>query len=168
MAAQRTLQPPVLAPSSVRLLKVPDVAPPFDGEVLPGDGALTPEFGVWAPRPALPGTPGTVQPHDDAWTGQFARLLTETLAGVRSMQQIAPWMTDRARVHVRRAIPALRCGQRPRVQRVLVSWPGDDVAELSVIVGLGPRTKALAVRMEKTVARPGQPPRWLCTDIETA
>lgn len=167
MAAQRTFEP-----SSLRLLKVPDAAPPFDGEALPADGVPEPEFDVWMPRPALPGPvpaagPVSGRPQDDAWAGPFARLLTETLAGIRPMRQIAPWLTARAKVHLHRAVPVLRCGQRPRVLRVLVNWPHPSVAELSVIVGLGPRTKALAVRMEKLPAKPGQPPRWLCTDIET-
>lgn len=179
MAVQRTLEP-----SSVRLVRVPDVAPPFDGEVQPAADAM-PGFDVWTPRATLPGLvphesalhgkalPGTAPSagdggrRDESWAAPFARLLAETLAGIRPMRQLAPWLTDRARIHVRRAVPVLRCGQRPRVLRVLVSWPADDVAELSVIVALGPRAKALAIRMEKLTARSGQPPRWRCTDIET-
>jgi len=158
---------------------VPDVAPPFDGEAGPASRTPVPELEVWAPPPARPekAAPAAGQRRDGAWAGPFARLLAETLAGMRPAGQIAPWMTDRARAHMRRAAPVLRCGQRPRVLRVLVSWPDDSVAELSVIVGLGPRTKALAVRMEKLPAapgagrpargKPGQPPQWRCTDIET-
>lgn len=176
MAAQRTLEPPepVLDAPPVRLMRVPDVAPPFDGEVKPAAGAAAPGFDVWKPRPARPGTaPGArdaagQQPDDDSWAGPFARLLTETLAGIRPARQLAPWLTERARAHARRAVPVLRCGQRPRVLRVLVSRPSGGVAELSVIVALGPRAKALAVRMEKITVKPGQPPRWQCTDIETA
>lgn len=174
MAAQRTLEPPVPGPTAVRLLRVPDVSPPFDGEVLPAGGAPAPAADVWAPLPALPvaapppPVPAAVRgPHDDSWAVPFARLLTETLAGIRPMRQIEPWMTDRSRAHARRAVPVLRCGHRPRVLRVLVSHPDDAVAEVSVIAGLGPRTKALALRMEKITARPGQPAHWVCTDIET-
>lgn len=180
MAAQRTLEAlePVLEAPPVRLMRVPDVAPPFDGEVKPAAGAAGPGFDVWKPRPERPGTAAAAaQPgvkgaegraRDDSWAGPFARLLTETLAGIRPARQLAPWLTDRAQAHARRAVPVLRCGQRPRVLRVLVSWPSDGVAELSVIVALGPRAKALAIRMERITVRPGQPPRWQCTDIETA
>lgn len=185
MAAQRILDRP-----TVRLLKVPEVAPPFDCEVLPGAVAAAPGF-PWnstaqAALPRLPQRPalrpdgeagpaGRPQRHapersaerGNDWTQHFARLLTETLAGVRPPRQILPWLTDRSQAHLRKALPVLRCEQRPRVLRVLASWPADNVAELSVVVGLGPRTRALAVRLEKT-ARPGRQPRWLCTDIETA
>jgi hypothetical protein len=58
---------------------------------------------------------------------------------------------------------------------VLTSHPGPGVAELTVIVGIGPRIRALAVRLEQAArisqpARPGkcQPGKWLCTDIEAA
>jgi len=205
MAAQR-----VLEPSPVRLMRVPDAAPPFDGEVRSPAGTALPELEVWTPRtvlpqpvpvsrtrsaegaasaPAEPPVSGTApgQRRDESWAGPFACLLAETAAGIRPVRQIAPWLTDRSRVHLRRAALVLRCGQRPRVLRVLVSWPEDDVAELSVIVGLGPRTKALAVRLEQapvtpqrpvdgvprpswrgTYGRPGPAPRWRCTDIETA
>ena len=183
--------------SSVRLLKVPDVAPPFDDEVLPGRSSASgpPAIPIGAPAAgtaasaawtgalgrALPvqrqGTAAGTRPpagarlehaagYDD-WTRQFASLLVETLAGARPLRQLLPWMTDRARVQLRRVAPVLRCGQRPRVLRVLASQPAGGVMEMSVIVGLGPRTRALAVRLEEAV-RAGQPARWLCTDIETA
>ena len=183
--------------SSVRLLKVPDVAPPFDVEILPGGSAASgpsatsigaPAAGTAAPAAwtgalgrTLPvqrqGTAAGARPpagarlehaagYDD-WTRQFASLLVESLAGARPLRQLLPWMTDRARVQLRRVAPVLRCGQRPRVLRVLASQPTGGVVEMSVIVGLGPRTRALAVRLEEAV-RAGQPARWLCTDIETA
>lgn len=173
MAAQRTLDLSSVDLSSVRLLRVPDAAPPLDCDTLPAYGALRPELPSWVPAAdrcaaSRPPVPPAGQPRGDTdWTRQFARLLTETMAGMRPMRQIMPWMTDRARVHFRKGAPVLRGGQRPRVLRVLASWPKDTVAELSIIVGLGPRTLALAVRLEKT-ERPGQPARWLCTDIETA
>jgi hypothetical protein len=183
--------------SSLRLLKVPEVAPPFDGEILPGGSSASGPSATSTGAPAA-GTAASaawtgalgralpVQRQDaaagarppagarlartagyDDWTRQFASLLVESLAGARPLRQLLPWMTDRARVQLRRVAPVLRCGQRPRVLRVLASQPTDGVMEMSVIVGLGPRTLALAVRLEETV-RAGQPTRWLCTDIETA
>lgn len=180
--------------SSVKLLKVPDVAPPFDGEVLPSAAGTVP--GTVAPvtvsggpatvaggpghvAPAIhgrsttgnvqpPGAAGPQRPADrDEWTHQFAQLLVETLAGARPPRQLQPWLTGRARIHLRRVAPVFGCGQRPRVLRVLASQPTGSAVEMSVIVGLGPRTRALAVRLE-AAARAGQPARWLCTDIEAA
>lgn len=208
--------------SSVKLLTVPDAAPPFDGEVLPARAGALPGLPATVPPPgtalaagppvariggetaraegqvaeiggeadraegqvagiggAVPsqrrGTADTrtrsnsgLGPAADCdWTQQFAWLLVETLAGARPLRQLLPWLSDRARVHLRRVEPVLRCGQRPRVLRVLASQPTGSVVEMSVIVGLGPRTRALAVRLEEA-RRTGQPGRWLCTDIEAA
>ena len=108
------------------------------------------------------------------WPSQFAQVLAEALAGARPASQMTPWTTERARAHIRRLGPLLAAGQRPRVQRVLTSRPVDDVVEIAVIVGFGPRTRALAARLERaspqaaTPGRPGRQARWLCTAIESA
>ncbi|MBO0819939.1 MAG: hypothetical protein J2P26_03715 [Nocardiopsaceae bacterium] len=213
MAAQPALVSPDL-PSiglpPVRLLKVPEVAPPFDGAAPPPaapaplailPAAAAPAAAVPAPMrvrtvtaPADRTADGTA---DRGWTGQFAQLLVESLAGARPLRQLLPWLAGGAPVQLRRLAPAFGCGQRPRVVRVLAGWPSDSVAELTVIVRLGPRTRALAARLEAVRsepsrseaarlkaahpeaarpeaarsgegARPGQPARWLCTDIEAA
>jgi hypothetical protein len=131
-----------------------------------------------------PGTPTAVRvpagpggPRDgdgDPWPSQFAQVLAETLAGSRPASQITPWTTERARAHIRRLGPLLAAGQRPRVQRVLTSRPVEDVVEVAVVVGFGPRTRALAARLERagpqpaTPGRPARQARWLCTDVESA
>jgi hypothetical protein len=60
---------------------------------------------------------------------------------------------------------------------VLTSLPAPDVMEMTVVVGFGPRVKALAVRLEQTRARPAARPgggatsaaaRWVCTAVEAA
>ena len=108
------------------------------------------------------------------WPSQFAQVLAEALAGSRPASQMTPWTTERARAHIRRLGPLLAAGQRPRVQRVLTSRPVDDVVEIAVIVGFGPRTHALAARLERaspqaaTPGRPGRQARWLCTAVESA
>ena len=110
----------------------------------------------------------------DRWPSQFAQVLAETLAGSRPASQITPWTTERARAHIRRLGPLLAAGQRPRVQRVLTSRPVEDVVEVAVVVGFGPRTRALAARLERagpqpaTPGRPARQARWLCTDVESA
>jgi hypothetical protein len=110
----------------------------------------------------------------DRWPSQFAQVLAETLAGSRPASQITPWTTERARAHIRRLGPLLAAGQRPRVQRVLTSRPMEDVVEVAVVVGFGPRTRALAARLERagpqpaTPGRPARQARWLCTDVESA
>jgi len=110
----------------------------------------------------------------DRWPSQFAQVLAETLAGSRPASQITPWTTERARAHIRRLGPLLAAGHRPRVQRVLASRPVEDVVEVAVVVGFGPRTRALAARLERAgpqpavPGRPARQARWLCTDVESA
>ena len=128
----------------------------------------------------------------DDWSRQFALLLTEALAGARPLRQILPWTTDRARAHLDKLVPLFSGGQRPRVQRVITSRPTRDAIEMTVVVGVGTRTRALAVRLERVlhpqggVTRGGgtrsrlpgpamprgraerTPPQWLCTAIEAA
>jgi hypothetical protein len=171
----------------VRLFRVPDTAPPFDGE-LPSESPCGAGYDtLQVPPPSIPPSAshvseartgpdgnrevstvrarGSEGPGD--WPRHFARLLTEVLSGCRPAQQIMPWLTQRARFHLRRLGPAFNSGQRLRVLRVLVSQPSATVVEMSVIVGAGNRTRALALRQEQAVI-PGRPIRWLCTDIESA
>jgi hypothetical protein len=157
---------------SARLFKVPDIAPPFDGEPAPeGRAGITNS----APRVPRPRTAGALAPAPRAgapagpgdWPARFARLLTEVLSGLRPARQLTPWMTRRACFALRALAPVFSTGQRPRVLRVLASQPSPAVVEMSVVVGLGTRTRALAVRLERAAAA-GQPGRWLCTDIEAA
>ena len=121
-----------------------------------------------APRPpaAVPATP-------PGWQDRFAQVLAETLAGARSPRQIVPWTTEEALRRIQRLGPRLASEQRPRVRRVLTSLPSPDVMEMAVVVGFGPRVKALAVRLEHTGARTDAPPgeraaRWVCTAVEAA
>jgi len=128
----------------------------------------------------------------DDWSRQFALLLTEALAGARPLRQILPLTTDRARAHLDKLVPLFSGGQRPRVQRVITSRPTRDAIEMTVVVGIGTRTRALAVRLERVLHPPGgvtrgggtrsrlrgpaipraqaerTPSRWLCTAIEAA
>src|ERR1700744_880938 len=108
------------------------------------------------------------------WPSQFAQVLAETLAGARPASQLTPWTTERARAHIRRLGPVLGAGRRPRVQRVHASQPANDVVEVALVAEFGPRTRAVAARLERTRAlpdRPGRPGRaspWLGTEIESA
>jgi hypothetical protein len=190
---------PLPDPAAIRLFLVPESAPPYDGDVpagetgggrLPagpprggepwgrGDGrpASRPASGRTrsAPRPpaAVPGVP-------PGWQNRFAQVLAETLAGARPPRQIVPWTTEETLRRIQRLGPRLASEQRPRVRRVLTSLPAPDVMEMAVVVGFGPRVKALAVRLEQTGPRPAARPgagtaggraaaRWVCTALEAA
>jgi hypothetical protein len=110
------------------------------------------------------------------WPSLFAQVLAETLAGSRPAGQIVPWTTQRVRSNIQRLGPTLAAGQptarqRPLVRRVVTSQPRSDVLEMTVIVGFGPRIRALAVRLELSQPRgipAGRAPRWLCTAVEAA
>jgi Family of unknown function (DUF6459) len=112
-------------------------------------------------------------------------LLIETLAGVRPVRQLAPCLSERGNVHLRRLLPLFADGHRPHLARVLTSRPAESVIEMTLVVTVGQRTRALAVRLERTYAtqRPAwggksaphtAEPRsaasasWRCTDIEAA
>jgi hypothetical protein len=117
-------------------------------------------------------SPGRAAPA--AWPSQFAQVLAETLAGARPPGQITPWTTDQARKRIRQLGATLAAGVQPRVRRIVTSRPSAGVVEMSVIVGFGPRVRALAVRLERdtrytaSAGRPATPPRWVCTAIEAA
>ncbi len=244
---------------AIRLVPVPENAPPYDGDVagaaaepvpaarslrlvstagaVPAKARTAPVGPVpasWppspAPRPAppgpapLPGSPGPAlragppgsaprpaparpaarpapaRPGQDevagSWPGRFAQVLAETLAGSRPPEQIAAWTTEQARRRIRQLGPLLAATHRPRVRRVIVTSPAGGVLEMTVIVGVGPRVRAVAVRLERTTRphfspgppglsispsselQPPQPPApqpppaqgpsptWLCTAVE--
>jgi len=224
--------------AAVRLLRVPDSAPPYDdalaeagprgrGETRPrqparaaGQPKATARHGPSRPRGTSPGLapapqrgtspqltptpraePAKRAPRDRpsppsgprlprhrpaaaaAWPSQFAQVLAETLAGSRPQGQIRPWTSEQVRRRIRQLGPRLAAEVQPRVRRVMTSRPAAGVVEMTVIVGFGPRTRVLAVRLEcaepphPAAARPGpyrsprpapEPPKWICTAIEAA
>jgi len=169
---------------SVQLIEIPDAAPPYDCEthgaacpvardqavatdlVAPG---AEPRAAAPACAEASPGGAGTMA----AWPRQFAQVMVEILAGVRPQRQIVPWTTDRVRAQIRHLGPVLAADRRPRIQRIVTSRPAASVVEMTVVVSFGPRSRALAMRLEYVAARPGAPgltaktARWLCTELET-
>jgi Family of unknown function (DUF6459) len=196
-----TRRRPLPDAAAVGLLLVPDSAPPYDDR--PGDadhhhrpsGSAEPdEPSESLERLAPPGSgepPAPPEPQERpvppgpgprpggqvtaaCWPSQFAQVLAETLAGSRSQGQIAPWTTDRARRRIRQLGPMLAAGAAPRVRRVVTSRPAAGVVEMTVIVGCGPKVRALAVRLERD-GQPGRRPgpdagaaRWICTAVEAA
>jgi Family of unknown function (DUF6459) len=179
MPTEETLTPDDL--SSMQILMVPDVWPPPD---------CPPTVGLPCQPTGLADSGGGARldgPADggQAWPRQFAVLLAEALTGDRPARQIAPWLSQRGSVHLHQLLPLFRGGQRARVQRVITTQPTPEVIEMTLIVAIGPRIRALAVRLtlapaeqrpvwrEKLPAGPPEPrsagpARWLCTDIEAA
>jgi len=175
--------------SSLRLVKVPSTAPPYDcqvhgawcpsgadvpaGPVLPVAAvapvaAVSPAAAVSqrSAGPAAAADPVAARPR------QLAVVIVEVLAGVRPGRQLVPLATDRVRARAGNLAPLLAAGRRPRISRIVMSRPADRVVEMTVVVNFGARSRALAMRFEHAAARPAapgwpaRPPRWLCTALE--
>ena len=197
---------PLPDPAAIRLCLVPDSAPPYDDEVPSGepDGGRQTTSGPATDRPVkggpVKGGPvrgGSATAAAPAWPSRFAQVLAETLAGSRPPRQIEPWTTQQAREHIYRLGPRMASAQRPRIRRVVTYRPASDVMEMAVVVGFGPRVRALAVRLERSASCPpagvggtagpgapvsrdwptvsdevaghGEPAgRWVCTAVEAA
>ena len=145
--------------SAIQLVPLTDLWPPLDEEPA-GVGSLA-RTG-YARTPAA--SPGPAIDPGPALPRQFAIFLVEGLAGVRPVRQLMPWMSKRGSAHLHRLMPLFGGGHQPKVLRVLTTRPAPDVIEMTMVVVTGPRTRAVAVRLEHA----GQPRRWLCTDIEAA
>lgn len=157
--------------SVIRLLALPELGAPFDDDPAAAraaaGSAASPRGAPGLDTAALTQKQGAartcaVAPGLDAdcdWARQFARLLTEALSGARPVRQILPCTSDRARVQLRALMPLFAGGTRPRLLRVIATRPARDVIEMTVIAGLGARTRALAVRLQR--ADPAERPAWL-------
>ena len=154
---------PLPDPAAIRLCLVPDSAPPYDDEVPSGvpDGGRQTTSGPATDRPVkggpVKGGPvrgGSATAAAPAWPSRFAQVLAETLAGSRPPRQIDPWTTQQAREDIHRLGPRMASVQRPRIRRVVTYRPASDVMEMAVVVGFGPRVRALAVRLERSASCP--------------
>jgi hypothetical protein len=196
---RKPLPDPVALPdlAAVRLCRIPDPAPPYDGEAAQGSGLNAAAYepgghttrsasrsaqqapaqpdgrpAEWGSRPAQ--RAGTTPATPPGWPSRFAQVLAETLAGTRPPGQITPWTTEMARAHIQRLGPQLASGQQPRVRRVVTFHPTADVMEMTVVVGFGTRVRALAVRLERADPHPSayrrrpHAPHWLCTALAAA
>lgn len=88
------------------------------------------------------------------------RLLLEVLAGERPARHVARWVAPGVlRGLERSADRRAAYGRRPRLQSLRVTEPADAVAEVSAVVALGERMRAVALRLE------GLDGRWTVTAL---
>ena len=145
--------------------------PPRAGEPGAGEPAGRPVRNRIRDTPRPPATAPGAPP---GWADRFAQALAEALAGSRPPRQLVPWTTQEAMDRIQRLGPRLASAQRPLVRRVVTSRPAPDVLEMTVVVGFGPRVKAVAVRLERAGPCPparqgdGSADRWVCTAVEAA
>jgi hypothetical protein len=159
---------------SSQLCVLPDLAPPIDDAEGTASRPLDADRAAGSRWPAPDASARRRGADDggrpagpDEWPQRLARMITEALAGSRPAQQVLPWMNDRARRQLQRMRPGFGAGQRPRIVRILSTRPAPGVIEMSVIAGFGPRTRALALRLE-CLPSPRRGTRWICTEIEAA
>jgi Family of unknown function (DUF6459) len=196
---------------AIHQIAVPQADPPYDpADDLAADSAVTldllepalparveapatagPESATWPAVPAPDLTHFAERYSAGPWPSQFAQALAETLAGTRPRSQLAPWTSIKTRRRISQLSPLMATSSQPKLKRVIISSPAGGVLEMTVVVDLGQRVRALAVRLELTdppappsspspdqaaPARPADParlaaptdPRWHCTAIEAA
>jgi hypothetical protein len=110
----------------------------------------------------------------EQWSRRYAQAAVEIVGGDRPASQLLRWSSREVYADLqRRAQLVARAGHhvpgqgrvqpvRPQVRGVHSSFLSPDVAEVSVHVRYGHRSRALAARFER---RQG---RWLCTALEFA
>jgi hypothetical protein len=121
------------------------------------DAADAVDFG---PQP----TSTAALPTARAWSARFAQAVVEVLAGDRPVSQLVRWTTTSVYDDLAALVvgPAAVRGAAARgvVRSIHVSEPVDGVAEVAALVRRGPRSTAVALRLE------GLDGRWQCTALE--
>jgi hypothetical protein len=114
---------------------------------------------------------GPTAPHDRevrAWAGRFAQAVVEVAGGDRPLPQLLRWTSPRVYAELGRRVRVMaqtrpverrRSTVRPQVRSVHLCRPLPTVAEVSVHVRHGRRSRAIAARLE---LRSG---RWTCTAL---
>lgn len=135
------------------------------------------------PRTEVPPAPPLSSAHLrrdlDQWAARYAQAAVEIVGGDRPVSQLARWTSREVYLDLeRRALLVARAGQhqpgtgrvqpvRPRVQSVHACVvDGGAVAETSIHVRYGERSRALAARFERRTGRDCT--RWVCTALEFA
>ncbi len=123
----------------------------------------TPELDADVP----PGLPADSDAEVRGWAARLAQAVVETLGGQRPASQLVRWTApdvhrdlERRALVVRRAAGTAPRSLRPQVRSVHVCRPSTEVAEVSVHVRHGHRSRAVAMRLEQ---RGG---RWICTVLQ--
>lgn len=110
---------------------------------------------------------GLPDPRD--WAARFCQAIVEVIGGDRPAAQLVRWTNRAVYTDLNRRVRILGLtsnaatrGQvaRPQVRSVRVCQPAVNIAEVAVHLQHGPRSRALAARLE-IIDR-----RWLCTALQ--
>jgi hypothetical protein len=110
--------------------------------------------------PLAPGTPG--RPDPSRFSRQFAQGVVEVLSGRRPMVQLARHVSPAVQRGLTRAggSQPLKSPTAPTLHSLHLSEPAAGVCELSAIVVVGVRYRALAARLEWKIDH------WRCTALQ--
>lgn len=131
-------------------------------------------------RPTTPATPelAVIEGPDEedpgteelrSWAARFAQAVVEVTGGDRPLQQLLRWTTARVYQDLNRRVQIMgqtrsahqrRSTIRPQVRTVHVCRPCEGVAEVSVHIRYGQRSRALAARLERRASH------WTCTALQ--
>lgn len=109
------------------------------------------------------------EPSLDGFATRFAQAVVEVIGGDRGVYQLMRWTTDEVYDDLQQRSSFLQrtSGKDPRrrrlraqVRSVHLSCPQPDVAEISIHVRHGHRSRAIAARIERIEGR------WRCSAIE--
>lgn len=95
--------------------------------------------------------------------GAIAQAIVEVLAGLRPAAQLSPHVTPAVLAQIRAAAGAPGVGirsPRQRIGHLRVTFPAVGVIEACAVVRGGPRSRALALRLESLDGR------WRCSAVE--
>ena len=110
-----------------------------------------------------------VVPPARAWAGRFVQAVVEVIAGDRPLQQLVRWTDERVYADLSRRVRILGLTttaaarhkvERSQVRSVHVYQPHPDAAEIAAHVRHGPRSRAVAARLEAARGR------WTCTALQ--
>jgi Family of unknown function (DUF6459) len=165
--------PATAAARPITVRPAPRREPPFDDELpeqhlrlvgphdrplpfAPSQRRLTDKCDVFAARPT-----GRGDLPDPRWFGR--RLLIaalEALGGRRSPQQLAPHLSHAVLSGMLTSPHRATWAQQAALRSLRVCEPADGIAEISAVVQVGPRFRAVAARLE------GLDGRWRCVRLQ--
>lgn len=170
-----TTATPAAGPSRLRVLPIPESAPPVIPDPRPEPGPTSPfvqgtlavdfdptsDESFFGPQH----TSSQDLPDPRSWAAHMAQALVEVMAGARPAPQVIRWTAPEVYSTVaRRAAMAARrgggAGRRAVVRTVRVCEPVDGVAEACAVVVDGTRVRAIAMRLT------GVDRRWLVTELQ--
>ncbi|TQS26060.1 Rv3235 family protein [Microbispora sp. KK1-11] len=142
-----------------RLASVPPADPPYDER--DGGGHVT-RPGTYGTLALAPTPRRAATPMDERRLRGLGQALAEILAGRRPPETVQDRLTERAYRELVRAGKMIDTERPPLTGLPHVQRPRDGVIEMCLLVHCGPRSRVLAVRLER------QGVQWLVTDFETA